>query len=158
MTELIDASRDARIDGPIGDLYAAYDSDPRVSGPDDFAAFADAVEDALLATATRQNAPMPSDEELVYAFWRATDEGDIRDMSVAFEGIRAVRKAITAAQWPEVPAGWLSTTNNQLIDVIAGEVDPTYGEEGGRLARLRAHNIIVAIREFAIKIGGEGDV
>lgn len=36
--------RDARIDGPIGDAYARYDGDERVNGPDDFSAFADAVE------------------------------------------------------------------------------------------------------------------
>ena len=35
---------DKRIDGPIADAYARYDSDPRVNGPDDFEAFADAVE------------------------------------------------------------------------------------------------------------------
>lgn len=36
--------RDKRIDGPIGDVYAVYDGDPRVGGPDDFSAFADAVQ------------------------------------------------------------------------------------------------------------------
>lgn len=36
--------RDPRIDGPIGVAYARYDSDDRVNGPDDFSAFADALE------------------------------------------------------------------------------------------------------------------
>lgn len=36
--------RDNRIDGPIGEAYARYDSDPRANGIDDFEAFADAVE------------------------------------------------------------------------------------------------------------------
>ena len=36
--------RDPRIDTPIGDAYARYDSDDRVNGPDDFEAFADAIE------------------------------------------------------------------------------------------------------------------
>jgi hypothetical protein len=31
--------------GPIGDAYARYDSDPRAHGPQDFDAFADAVEE-----------------------------------------------------------------------------------------------------------------
>lgn len=36
--------RDPRIDGPIGVAYAHYDGDDRASGPDDFSAFADALE------------------------------------------------------------------------------------------------------------------
>lgn len=35
---------DPRIHGQIVDAYAVYDSDPRVHGPEDFAAFADAVQ------------------------------------------------------------------------------------------------------------------
>lgn len=34
---------DQRVFGPIGDAYARYDNDPRVNGPEDFSAFADAV-------------------------------------------------------------------------------------------------------------------
>ena len=37
----------SRINTPLGDAYHAYDSDPRVNGPDDFEAFADAVERAV---------------------------------------------------------------------------------------------------------------
>lgn len=46
---------DDRIHGPIGDAYAAYDSDPRANGPDGFEAFADAVEPLVGKTVHTQN-------------------------------------------------------------------------------------------------------
>lgn len=43
MKEFPRQDADKRIHGPVGNAYAAYDSDARVNGPEDFEAFADAM-------------------------------------------------------------------------------------------------------------------
>ena len=92
------------------DLYEAVmeDQPPYANEPADddlwILAAASAGRNAARIAAERKATPAPSDEELVCEFWHVTDEGDIRDLSVALEGIRAVRDALGA--WPQVPEGW----------------------------------------------------